>query len=168
MTDATRSVSRIRIRCPCGQNFENMDTYLQHKMLCRIFQGKENGTSITPSSRRKATTVPARFSSSASLQRSVPCWCGRTFKTSQATQTCGCRHAVHKQQTNAHLASSDLIQVPMLDSGSDLVSSAKKQYTSTGEATAQKVQCSCGQGFASEKMLNTHMRYAKIHQVENL
>jgi acetone carboxylase gamma subunit len=146
--------------------------YVQHKVLCKIFQKKGNGISITQSSRRKAATVPARFSSSASSRRPVSCWCGSTFKNYQAPQTCECRYTVYKQQTNAHLASSDPIQLPiqlpMLDLGSDLVSSAEKRSTSTAEVTAQKIQCSCGQNFANEKMLKTHMRYSKAHQVGNL
>src|SRR4051794_5247104 len=104
--------------------FENAETYLRHKWFCGTHRKKENVICTTPNSNRRFATIPARASISASSPKPVVCWCGRTFKNHHALREHGCYCAVHRQQTNAHSASSGPSQVLELNSGAGPVSAA--------------------------------------------
>jgi hypothetical protein len=164
MADAAGRISALVVRCPCSKSFENVETYLRHKRLCGIHQKKENIISTAPSSNQRTATVPAK----ASPPKPVARWCGRMFKNHHALQKHGCHCAVHKQQTNAHSASSDSAQVLELYSGAGSVSAAEERPIPSAEAPAMKIYCPCGRSFANEKALNQHLRCSKTHQAGKL
>lgn len=165
MADAVGRISTLEVRCACGKSFENAETYFRHKLFCGTHQ-KEKAICTTPSSNQKLATVPARASISASSPKPVACLCGRTFKNHHALRKHGCYCTVHKQQLNAHSASSDPSQVLELNSGAGSVSAAGERPIPPAEFTAKKIQCPCGQSFANEKALNKHLRYSKTHQAK--
>jgi hypothetical protein len=80
MADSAGRISTLQVRCPCGKSFENADSYLEHKRLCAIHQEGGNVISMTPSSNRRAATVPARASVPVSSPKKILCLVDRALQ----------------------------------------------------------------------------------------
>jgi hypothetical protein len=125
MADTAGRISTLQVLCPCGKSFKNAEAYLGHKRLCATHQEGENNIFMTPSSNRRAATVPARASVPASTPKKILCPCGQRFKTERKLENhlrSSKTHQAGKPRTGFTPRSTTSVSVPITASHSSTTS----------------------------------------------
>jgi hypothetical protein len=170
MADTAGRISTLQVLCPCGKSFKNAEAYLGHKRLCATHQEGENNIFMTPSSNRRAATVPARASVPASTPKKILCPCGQRFKTERKLENhlrSSKTHQAGKPRTGFTPRSTTSVSVPITASHSSTTSISPALGPVPGtisSSVASLIPCTCGQAFETQRVLDLHKRDSPYHK----
>jgi hypothetical protein len=169
MADSAGRISTLQVRCPCGKSFENADSYLEHKRLCAIHQEGGNVISMTPSSNRRAATVPARASVPASSPKKILCPCGQSFTTEKKLENhlrYSKTHQAEKLRTRftpkgtTPVSEQIMAPLPFLTSISPALGLVPGTISCS---VASFLPYTCGKTFETQRLLDLHKRDSLYH-----
>ncbi|KAF1939281.1 hypothetical protein EJ02DRAFT_299452, partial [Clathrospora elynae] len=168
--------------CPCGESFENAETYLQHRRLHGTYQKEEHVISTTPSSNQRALEFYSGAGSvSAAGDRPIPpaeakkiqCPCGKSFANKKALN----KHLRYSKthQPGKPMSASDFKattpgSVPFTAPRSPptLISLASDPVVGTSPSSllslASLFPCTCGHAFETQRVLDLHKRDCLYHK----